>query len=306
MKKNYIFYVFCILIAAGLWGTVGLFLKGLLALGLTRYQIIFLRMSLAAFLLGGFLWIKDRHLPTFHLYDIWCFVGTGILNQLFFCLCYYTAIPVIGVSLASVLMYTSPAFAILLSAVLFHERINSRTIVALFLTLSGCVIVSGIWDRGHAIPVVGLLLGLGSGLTYALSGIFNKFALQRGYSSETISFYTFLFCALGSIPLAIAQPLPTLSGAEFLSAGKNLLGMSLLCGIFPTFLYATGLKKVAPGRASLFTSSEPAVATLLGVLVYHEELTLYMVLGILLIISAVTLLSKEREYPEETTVDESS
>lgn len=293
MKRSYIFYVSCILIAAGLWGVVGLFLKGLLALGLTRYQVVFLRMLLAAVLFGGFVLAKTKRLPTFRLRDIWCFIGTGIFNQLFFCLCYYTAIPMIGVSVASVLMYTSPVFAILLSAVLFREKINSRTVMALLLALSGCVLVSGVVGGAHALPLAGILLGLGSGLTYAFSGIFNKFALQRGYSSETISFYTFVFCALGAAPLAFMEPFPALGGMELALTGGNLFGMALLCGIFPTFLYATGLKGVSPGRASLFTSSEPAVATLLGVLVLHEELTLLMIVGILLIVSVVILLSKE-------------
>lgn len=295
MKKSYSFYVSCILIAAALWGIVGLFLKGLLALELTRYQIVFLRMLFASILFGGYLLARNKKLPVFRLRDIWCFIGTGILNQLFFCLCYYTAIPMIGVAVASVLMYTSPVFSIVLSAMLFREKINGRTIVALLLALSGCVLVSGIIGGDQALPFVGVLLGLGSGLAYAVSGVFNKFALQRGYSSETISFYTFVFCTTGALPLALSQPFPALSSSDMLTAGVYLLSMALLCGVFPTFLYATGLKGVAPGRASLFTSSEPAVATLLGIFVFHEKLTLLALTGIVLIILAVVVLAAEKK-----------
>ena len=294
MKRSYTFYVTCILVAAALWGSVGVFLKGLLALELTRYQVVFLRMLLAAVIFGGYLLIKNHKLPTFRLKDIWCFIGTGIINQLLFCLCYYTAIPMVGVAVASVLMYTSPVFAIVLSVLLFHEKINRRAVVSLLLALAGCVLVSGVVGGGQAMPTVGILLGLASGLAYAFGGIFNKFALQKGYSSEVISFYTFLFCALGAAPLAMAQPFPALSGSGMTGAVGYLLGMAVLCGIFPTFLYATGLKGVAPGRASLFTSSEPAVATLLGVLLYHEKLTALAVAGIVLIVAAVCMLAMEK------------
>ena len=295
MKRSYSFYVVCILVAAALWGAVGVFLKGLLALQFTRYQVVFLRMLLAAVIFGGYQLIRTRRLPTFRLKDIWCFIGTGIINQLLFCLCYYTAIPMVGVAVASVLMYTSPVFAIVLSALLFRERIGRRSMLSLLPALTGCVLVSGVVGGGQAMPAAGILLGLGSGLAYAFSGIFNKYALERGYSSETISFYTFVFCALGAAPLALAQPFPSLTGGDLAGAAGYLLGMAALCGIFPTFLYATGLKGVAPGRASLFTSSEPAVATLLGVLLYHEKLTALAVAGIVLIVAAVCVLATEKK-----------
>ena len=166
--------------------------------------------------------------------------------------------------------------------------------MSLLLALAGCVLVSGVIGDRQAMPTSGILLGLASGLAYAFGGIFNKFALKRSYSSETISFYTFVFCALGAAPLAFSHPFPVLSDGDMIPALCCLLGMAVLCGIIPTFLYATGLKGVAPGRASLFTSSEPATATLLGVLLYHEQLTGQALTGIMLIAAAVGLLAAEK------------
>lgn len=296
--KSYTKSVVCILLAAALWGSVSIFLTRLTSLGITRYQVIALRCLFATILFGAFLLVKERKLPTFQVHHIWCFLGTGILNQLLFCICYYTAIPMIGVSVASILMYTSPIFAVVLSAILFKERIGKRGFYSLILALMGCVLVSGL-GGAQQLPAVGLLLGLASGLAYAMSGIFNKFALQRGYSSSTITFYTSLFCMLGAIPLAAAQPFPVLAVPETASAVGALLGMSLLCGIMPTMLYATGLKQIGPGRASMLTSAEPAVATLLGVFWFHERLTVLALIGIILIIIAVINLASEDEKQKE-------
>jgi len=295
--KKYSFSVCCILVAAALWGSVSVFLVELTSLGFSRYQVIMLRGLCSTLLFGLFLLIRGKGLSGFQMRHIWLFIGTGILNQLLFCICYYTAIPIIGVSVASVLMYTSPIFALLLSAALFGERIGGRGCIALVLALAGCVLVSGIGGAAQ-LPVVGLLLGLGSGVTYSLYGIFSKLALQRGYSSSAITLYTPLFCMLGALPLSFLHPFPTLEGSDVTWGIGALVGMSLLCSILPTLLYATGLKMVAPGRAAMLTSAEPAVATLLGVFWFHERLTLLAVGGIVLIIVAVILLAGEKQKEE--------
>lgn len=294
MRKGYSFYVACILIAAALLGIVSVFLSGLLALGFTRYQVIFLRSALSCTLLGAFMLAKNKEQFRFKLRDIWCFIGTGVLNQLLFCICYYTAIGLIGVAVASVLMFTSPIFAIVLSVILFHERIGKREILALVLAMSGCVLVSGIGGE-QRLPLAGLLFGLGSGLAYALGGIFNKLALQHGYSFKTITFYTLLFCMGGVMPVAIAQPFPTVDLPDLPSTAGLLLCMSLLCSIIPTSLLVVGQKMVSPGRASMLTSTELAVAALVGIFVFHETLTSAALLGMLLITAAVILLAKDKE-----------
>jgi len=294
MKKTYSFYVSCILIAAALLGAVSLFLSGLLALGFTRYQVILLRSFLSCGLFGAYIFLHDRTQFHFRLKDIWCFIGTGILNQLLFCVCYYTSISMIGVAVASVLMFTSPVFAIILSVLLFHEQVGKREILALTLALSGCVLVSGIGGE-QQFPILGILLGLGSGLAYALGGIFNKLALQKKYSSQTITFYTLLFCMLGVAPLACSEPFPLLAPPDLLKTLGLFFAMSVFCSIIPTLLLVIGQKVVAPGRTSMLTSSELVVATLIGVFVFHEKLTALALFGMLLITGAVILLSVDKK-----------
>lgn len=291
MTKSYSFHALCILAGAALLGVVSVFLAGLLELGFTRYQVILLRSALSCTLLGAVMLVKHRNLFRVQVRDIWCLIGTGILSQMLFCVCYYTAISLIGVAVASVLMFTSPVFAIVLSVLLFRERVGVREMIALVLALSGCVLVSGLGGAQQLSPV-GLFLGLGSGLTYALGGIFNKLALQRGYSSQTITFYTLFFCMLSVVPVAMAQPLPSLQTSDLPVAVGLLLCMSLLCSIVPTLLLVIGQKVVTPGRASMLTSAELAVAALVGVLVFHEILTPFAVLGMVLITAAVILLAK--------------
>lgn len=106
-----------------------------------------------------------------------------------------------SLSVMAVLLYTSPAFIVLLSVLLFRETLTRQKLLALVLTFAGCCLVSGL-GSGSAVSMKGLLLGLGSGFFYALYSIFSHYAIERGYGSWTITFYTFLFCLLASAPLA--------------------------------------------------------------------------------------------------------
>ena len=147
--------------------------------------------------------IRDsRKLLRIHLKDIWCFMGTGMVSLAFFNWCYFTAIDKMSLAVAAILLYTSPIFVMLFSLVLFGERLSQRKIIALALTFLGCIFVTDWLGGGGNITPSGVLVGIGAGIGYALYSIFGRFALNKGYDSMTISLYTFIFAALGTVPLS--------------------------------------------------------------------------------------------------------
>ena len=70
------------------------------------------------------------------------------------------------------------------------------------------------------------------------------------------------------------------------------LALGLLVTLLPYLLYSAALRRMETGRASLLSSIEPVVATLAGLLLYREPLTLPITLGILLVLGALALLSR--------------
>ena len=62
----------------------------------------------------------------------------------------------------------------------------------------------------------------------------------------------------------------------------------------PFLLYTNGLRHMDAGKASVIATAEPLVATIVSVFYYHESFTAAKVLGIALILIAVTLLN----FPE--------
>ena len=279
-------YVFA---AGSLWGIISLFLKPMLNLGFSQIQTVTLRCLVAAAVLGVYMLIKDKSLFRFKLRDIWCFIGTGLVSLMFFSICYFYSMTYNGVCVAVILLYTSPVFVMLLSLPLFKEKITYKKLIAVVLTVAGCVFVSGA-AGGQSIGFVGIVLGICSGLGYALYSIFSRYALQRNYNSMTISFYTFLFCGLGCLPFA-----SPVSMALSLSPKAVLysLGLGVVCCVMPYILYTKGLEYVDNTRASVIVAVEPVVASLIGVFVYNESVTAVKLLGVALVLSAVVICSKD-------------
>ena len=276
-----------VLCAAALWGCIGLFTNALSARGLTALEITSVRLTGSAIVLSLLFLVRDRSLFRIRFCDLWCFLGTGIGSFVFFNWCYFNCIQACSLSVAAILLYTAPCFVILLSALFFREKLTAKKGVALLLTFGGCVLVTGL-GSGISVTAAGLLLGLGSGVGYALYSIFGRAALQRGYSPAAITLWTVLCGGLGVLPLLDLRHYDAvLTGGSTLLLG---LGLILLCTILPMFLYTTGLSGLENGRASLLATLEPVIATVLSVLVYHEQLGIMRLVGILLVLLAVWLL----------------
>ena len=176
------------------------------------------------------------------------------------------------------------------SKILFKEKITVLKITAIVLTVIGCAFASGAGSAQSLTPL-GFVLGICSGLGYALYSIFSRFALNRGYSSMTISFYTFLICGVSCLPFANVVELPGL-----FNNGKSIfcaLGIGIICCVLPYMLYTKGLQQVENSKASVIVAVEPVVASIIGIAVYHENLTVLKLLGIILVLSAVFICSKD-------------
>lgn len=278
-----------IVLAAALWGGIGVFLKLLTAAGLSSMEGVAVRSAVSAVVYGLFLAVTDRKALSINPRHWYYFFGTGVCSLVFFNWCYFTTISQSSMSVAAVLLYTSPAFVALLSALFLKERFTVQKGGALLLTFAGCALVTGLFPLGqqHVSPGT-ILLGLGSGFGYALYSIFGKFALEK-YTPSTVTFYTFLFAAVCSIPLSgLYRDLHFLASWEAAVGG---LGIGVFCCILPYLLYTGGLQYVEAGKAAILATIEPFVAALLGILLFHEEITLYKLLGMAVIFAAILLLN---------------
>lgn len=278
-----------VLAAGTFWGTMGFFARSLYAAGFGPLEVAQTRITTGLVFVGLYILLFNRNLFKVKLKDIWCFLGTGIVSLLLFSTCYFSALNYTSLAVAAILLYTAPFFVMLLSLLLFKEKMNGKKVLALLLAFAGCVLVSGV-GGDTAFSWKGILLGLGSGFFYALYSIFGRYAINRGYGAWTMTFYTFLFCSIGCAFLSDWQVI----GGVMAASSANVfwvLGLGFVTAFLPYVLYSTGLEHMESSKASILASVEPVVSALFGVFVFHETLTLWGILGIVLVLGAIVILN---------------
>lgn len=278
--------------AAGcMWGFMGLLVRILNEMNLSSIDVCFMRALITAVFMGIWLLFTDRAAFRIHLRDCWCFIGTGVVSVTFFNYCYFRAILLSSLSAAAVMLYTAPVFVVLMSAVLFGEKLTKNKIAAALTAFVGCAFVSGILGGVGSLSAAGIVFGLCAGIGYAMYSIFSRYALERGYSSKTISFYTFVFASVPTFLLADKQIAFTALTSGAGTAAKTIL-LVLFVTLFPYLLYTKGMEKLENSTAAVIASVEPVVATLLGTLLYREALSVQNLIGIVMVLFSIVLINR--------------
>lgn len=276
------------ILAAGIcWGCIGLFSRRLLDAGIGAANVVVLRNLGSLLVLLAVFAVKDRSVFRIQPRHLPVFFGTGVVSVVLFTLCYFRCQELCSLAVSAILLYTAPAMVVVMSALVFRERITAKKIAALLLALLGCSFVTGFWGGGLTVTPAGLLLGLGAAFFYALYSIFSRFGL-RHYSAFTVVLWTFVFAGCASLTLvnppameaALAQP-----GMMLMAAG-----IILVSTVTPYLLYTRGLEGVESGKASILASVEPVTAAIVGILAFGEPAGLPVFAGLACILACVFIL----------------
>lgn len=287
LNSNYMYIVF-ILLAGFLWGFIGFFSIEISNIGYSAIDITYIRNAIATLGLFLIICIKDKKYFYINIKDIWMFLATGVGSIVFFNVMYFLTINTLNLSVAAILLYTGPFFVVLLSSLFFKEKLTKLKILVLIIASIGCSLTVGVANGIGNVSAIGILTGLLSGLGYGLYSIFGKIALRK-YSSYTVTFYTFLVASVSLSIFCIDY--------NFLQGFSNPLvivfsiGLGIISTLAPFILYTTGLLNVEAGKASIMTFSEPVVATIIGILIFRDVITISGIIGIIMIFMALVLLN---------------
>ena len=279
-----------IIAACAMWGTSGLFVNILVPYGFTTLQMMAVRATVSFLAIALYALIFNRKafktnpksLLLFAAVGL-CIYGTGSL--------YYASMLRTSVSTAVVLMYTAPIFVMIFSVLFLGEKMTPLKLVSVITMLIGCCLVSGIIG-GLRFDVIGILLGLMSGLAYAAYNIVTKISMQKGNDPITCTLYGFMFMAV--IALTLGEPHNVI---ENVKADPKLIiplfiALGLMTNIIPYFLYTLSLREIPAGTAASLGILEPMSATLFSVIFLNEKLTVVSTVGMVLILAAVFMLGK--------------
>lgn len=286
LKRFNIHYIY-VLLAAALWGCAGIFVRNL-ENSTEKMEIVLCRALFTSVILFFIILFKDKTLFKIKLKDVWIFIFSGIFSIVLFNFSYYTTMSLTSLSVAAVLLYTAPVFVFLMSVLFFGKRINFQKSAACIISFFGCCLVSGIFEESQRITATALFFGLLTGFGYALYTVFGDMLIRRGYKTLTITFYVFLFAAIGTVPFVNLSHTVTAFSSDSLIW---IILMAVFNTVLPYLLYTRGLFGVDSTEAPIIATFEPVVATLVGTFLFKEDITALGVLGIILVISSVVLLN---------------
>ena len=208
------------------------------------------------------------------------------------------------------LLFVYPVMTAVLMAMLYGEKITKATSAAIVLSLVGVLLLYK-GDGETVLSTAGVLLVMVSALSYALYIIvanrasapeskleashnrFAKFLPHRAtihrldMSAMKLSFYVLIVCAVSMVLFSLTSPerhiMPLVTGREW--------GYSLMLAIVPTVfsLVSMGIavRIIGSTPTAIMGALEPLTAVVIGLTVFHEALTVNLVTGIALILTAV-------------------
>lgn len=293
-------YLICLL-GTFLWAFTAIFIRYLtevyhlppLVLAFWRDLFVFIALASGfAIFNPARLRIERRHLGFLVLYG---FI-LSVFNSL-----WTASVALNGAAVATVLAYSSAAFTAIIGWRIFGEKLGVLKILAVSLSLVGCLFVSGAYSPATwRLNPAGIITGLLSGVFFASYTLMGRASARRGLYPWTTLFYTFGIAAFFLLIYNLAPALfPGFNHPlELFWLGDSGLGWAILIALAvgPTIggygFYTLSLTYLPASVANLIATLEPPLTAVLAFLILGEHFTAAQWIGSAMIISGLFVLRK--------------
>ncbi len=278
--------VICGILAAVCYGTNPFGALPLYEEGVNTSSVLFYRFSMAVVMLGVML-LVERKSFRINRQEL---IVLGSLGLLFAasCITYYESFLLMDAGIASTILFVYPVMVAGIMAVFFKERITFSTVTAILLALGGIgLLYQG--DGETSLSTMGIILVILSALCYAIYiVVVNQSSIRM--SSLKLTFYVLFICMFVLLAYSFTSSdlhlqLPPSPRAWFYACWLGLVPT-----ILSLVLMTIAVHEVGATPTAIMGALEPLTAVAIGVLVFGEALTVQLVIGIVLILSAVLLI----------------
>ena len=225
--------------------------------------------------------------------DRWRLLGLGLVGYYLSSFLDFLGLQYISVGLERLILFLTPTFVLLATALLFKRHIGRAQWAALALSYCGIVLVF-VHDLagGAGSTVIGALLVLGSAISYAIYLLFTGEMVQRIGSLRLVAYAMCVSSAACIAQFFILRP------ASLLIQPAPVYWLSLVngvfCTIFPVFMTMIAVQRIGAATASQAGMIGPVSTLFLGALVLGEPITAIQLAGTALVIGGIYMLSKKR------------
>lgn len=201
-------------------------------------------------------------------------------------ICLFESYKYIASGLATTLIFLYPVFVALIMVVL-RVYPTWQVWLAILATFVGVLILAQS-DDTQTIDPIGVLLALGSGLSYAIFiVIVNSSRIIRPISSTMLTFYSLSVGMVIFYINTLLSPNELTTGINGSSAWLCLVGLAILPTIISTATLALSTRKIGATKASVLGVFEPITAIMVGTIAFNEPITTNIIVGISIAIVAI-------------------
>lgn len=273
-------------VAAATYGLNPLFTLPLYSVGMTTDSVLFFRYLLAVPIMAVMIVMRGRsfnpgrgNIPVLFIFGlIVAFSSLGL----------FLSYDYMDAGIASTMLFVYPVMVAVLMAIIYRERISAVLVGCILGCLAGLgLLYQG--DGGNTLSLTGTLLVMLSSLCYALYIVGVNRRSLRDVPTLLVTFYVLLFGLLVFVVSLMLRGGLTLPPADRWYMWGCIVGLA----VFPTvvsFLCTTiAIQIIGSTPTAILGALEPVTAVVIGVLVFHEAMTLRILLGIILIIVSVSI-----------------
>ena len=276
----------CVLgaVAAASYGLNPLFTLPLYEAGMGVDSVLFYRYLLAAAMLGALMLVRRQSFAV-RRRDLVPLAVMGLLFS-FSSLFLFESYNHMDAGIASTILFLYPVLVAVIMAVGFHEKVSRITMLSILLAFTGIAMLYK--GGGEPLSFLGVALVFLSSLCYAVYIVGVNRSSLRGLPIEKLTFYALLFGL--SVYVVRLRFCADLQAIPTPGLWINAVSLALFPTIVSLVTMAAAIRAIGSTPTAILGALEPLTALFFGVVVFGERLTLRIVLGVVLILVAVTLI----------------
>lgn len=277
-KKEYLY----LLITFILWGSMYVVSK--LVLGkIPTFALAFFRYLLAYIMLRFLSHNKNREIDPEDYKEIFIIGFIG----------YFLAVgmqligtKLAGSSLASLINSLNPIFISLMAIVVLKEKMTKPKIIGIILSIIGVYFIVGSNMQGN---ILGIILSLFAVIGWAFMSVTSR-KISKKYDASVITTYAMMIAMIFNIPMAIGEILVMKPVIQVdLTVVLSILYIGIICTALTNLLWNKCLSKLEANVCSAFYPIQTLTSSALGIIVFHETMTVSFIAGSTLIIFGVLI-----------------
>lgn len=279
-------------VAAACYGMNPLFTLPLYSANIGVNSVLCYRYVLAVILLLGWLVFLKRTSLSLTKNEFFPLLIMGLIFS-FSSYTLFKSYTYMDAGIASTLLFIYPILVAVLMIIFFKEKIRSSTVISLILMTIGITMLYN-GKPGESLNIRGVLLVFLSALSYAIYIIGIKAIPQLAkMDANKLIFYVMLFGSF--IYIYNLDFFTKLDIIQTPILWINAIALALLPTILSLAAMTESIKIIGATPAAILGALEPVTALFFGVAIFHEHLTVRIVMGIAAILTAVILIILKKD-----------